>query len=743
MFERLTSIIHKADYATSPKAQVQAIVDDICESVQLDVCTLYRLDDSGNLDLLASHGLDTSSPISIPAGQGLVGRVIREGHSINLIYPANERDYFYLPKSNEDAFLSFFGSPVIYQGKPLGVLVVQGKNPVRLSTEHEGFLIALCAHLSGLLANLPLGLQPLGRSERHFSGVSGAPGIALGQALLLSNDLLSKQTEDRVDNADAEIVQWQSLKTNLFQDFEQEKKTLEKSLGASMANIMEAYQLFLQDPALTELILQKLAQGFALPWAIKQSIETLAAPFLEIEDAYLKARSEDIFHLGNRLLAKLHGQHDTPKELPAFEQMVLVGDNISVSDIVNLPSENILGIVSYTGAALSHVAVLANALGVPAVLGIGDIGVTQGDCLIVDGDNADVVLQPGKALVSEYKKLIKDQRETQKRLQSLVNGPAKTKDGVEIQLLANSGLQADLRPGLANGAGGIGLYRTEIPFMIHNGLPSEEEQVQVYKQVVDAYNGKPVYIRTLDVGSDKPLPYLPQIQELNPALGLRGIRFALDNYQLQLTQMRAILRAANGRPEVHITIPMVSTTEDLDRVRELLDEALRQLISEGYVVRRPKLGIMVEVPAAVTLLPFWADKIDFISIGSNDLSQYLLAVDRTSAIVSQYYNVLNPAVIHEIYRITNMAKQLNLPVSLCGEMATNAIAVMLLLGMGISRLSMSSAKIPLMNWVISHCKLDQLETFLMQSLELDSAEKIASLGEELIAKMGIDFEKLH
>ena len=743
MFDRLTHIIHKAAYAQSPLEQVQAIVDEICAAIQLDVCSLYRQDADGNMELLASHGLDTTLPIRIPAGQGLVGRVIREGRSINLINPANEKDYFYLPQSKEEAFLSFFGAPMIHHGKPLGVLVVQGKTPQRLSSEREGFLVALTAHLSVLVAALPARIQEHAIAETHYQGVSGSSGLAMGRAVLLSNDYLEKQSETKSDDPERERQRWAQLQKRLADEFGQEHDSIEATLGANMAAIMDVYAMFLHDPALGNSIHDLLNEGFALNWAITESIYELAAPFEDMDDPYLKARSEDIYHLGNRMLACLLEETPISSVDQELTNIVLVGDNISVSDIVSLPTENILAIVSYQGAALSHSAVLANALGIPSVLGVGRLPIYQGDLLIVDGVNAEVILRPSRSLKSEYKRLIKDQREIQSRLKQFASAPTISADGQPVCLMANSGLQADLKPGLANGAEGIGLYRTEIPFMIRSGLPSEDEQVEVYEQVVAAYHPKPVYIRTLDVGSDKPLPYLPVVQELNPALGLRGIRFTLDNYQLQLTQMRAILRAAKGRDSVHMTLPMVSTTEDLDRAKALLNEAYLQLKNEGLDVVMPKLGVMVEVPAAISLLPFWASKIDYISIGSNDLSQYLLAVDRTSSLVAEYYNVLNPAVIHEIQRIVKLANKSGLKISLCGEMAANPIAVMLLLGMGIRHLSMSSAKIPLMKWIIAQCPIEKMENFVNEALCLDNASAIKQLGSQLLSELGIDIEKYH
>lgn len=741
MLDRLSTIIQKASYETSPKAQVQLIVDEICAAVSLDVCSLYRKDGDDNLELLASHGLDDSLPIFIPAGQGLVGRVLREGRSVNLIYPANERDYYHVAKSKEEAFLSFFGAPVIFQGQSIGVLVVQGRLPERLGSEMEGFLIALTAHLSLLVSSLPKDLLVAESEDKHCKGVSGSTGLASGKALVMSNDYLSQQIEEKSIDAAVDSQSWDALKEMVLTDLKEERGQVERELGNSMASILDAYELFLKDPILNQHMTDWIEKGYSLKWAIKQSVDALMAPFLTMDDPYLRARSEDIYHLGNRLLGVLKGEQN--QNIDADENIILVGDNISVSDIVGLPSNQILGIVSYQGAALSHAAVLANALGIPAVLGVGRQTIANGDWLIVDGDHSEAIIRPSKVLRDEYRKLIKEQKALTEQLLKQVHGPCKTKDGTAIELMANAGLQADIKPGLKNGAEGIGLYRTEIPFMIHNGLPSEDEQVMVYKQVIDAYEGKPVYIRTLDIGSDKPLPYLPVIQELNPALGLRGIRFALDNYQLQLTQMRAILRAANGRDSVHITLPMVSTTAELDRARQLLLEAQAQLKSEGIERSLPKMGVMIEVPAAITLLPFWKDKIDFISIGSNDLSQYVLAVDRTSPLVSEYYDVLSPAVIHEIYRTHQIAKQFNLSVCLCGEMASNPIAILLLVAMGIRKLSMSSSKIPLAKWILQHFTLEELERLLEQVMNLDSAQAIKALGIETLTLAGLDFEFYH
>jgi signal transduction protein with GAF and PtsI domain len=310
--------------------------------------------------------------------------------------------------------------------------------------------------------------------------------------------------------------------------------------------------------------------------------------------------------------------------------------------------------------------------------------------------------------------------------------PAITLEGTKLCLLTNTGLLADISPGLNSGAEGVGLYRTEIPFMIRDSFPTEDEQVQVYGAVLSAYQGKPVYMRTLDIGGDKQLSYFPIRAEENPALGWRGIRFTLDNVQLLMSQVRAMNRATEGADNLHILLPMVSSTSEIDHFRQLLDDACSQLLHEGYPVVRPKMGVMLEVPAAISQLRFWCRKIDFISIGSNDLSQYLLALDRNNPRVGKHYDHVHPAVLHEIFRVVTIARECNVPVSLCGEMASDPVAVVLLLGMGIRSLSMSAAMLPRIKWLIRSISQSMASDVLQQALACDNVEAIRSLVNEML-----------
>jgi phosphotransferase system enzyme I (PtsI)/phosphotransferase system enzyme I (PtsP) len=506
-------------------------------------------------------------------------------------------------------------------------------------------------------------------------------------------------------------------------------------LSQDVATVFDAYCLLLSDPALVKGVAHQIEQGRHLPSALKRVIQHHADVFLAMEDPYLRARHEDIRHLGNKLYSSWRGQKirvdDTPKS-----QTILVGAQVSVSDIARIPGEYLAGIVCYQGSNLSHTAVLANALGVPAVMGIGEIReILNDDVVIADGNTAQVLLRPNSAVLNEYTRSLRAESQLKTELQSLRDLPAVTPDGTIMNLYANSGLLADITPGLQAGAEGLGLYRTEIPFMISETFPSEDEQYRVYRQILEAYEEKPVYMRVLDIGGDKPLPYFP-IQEENPALGWRGIRFCLDNSSLFLSQIRAMLRASEANDNLRIMLPMVGSTHEITKFETLLNDALQQLEEEGVHTKKPPIGIMVEVPSAISQLSSWRDKLDFISIGSNDLSQYLLALDRNNPRVAASYDHVHPAVLREISRIIDIAQQTKLPVSVCGEMSSDPVAVVLLMGMGIRTLSMSAAQLPKIKWLIRHITIEKAQELVTETFALNDASQIRKLVTEKLQLLG-------
>ena len=736
----LRRIVQYASHAASPDEQAQRIVDAVCEAIGTDICSLYALDGDANLLLLASHGLNVRPGATVPRGAGLVGLVARSHHPVNLADAALHPEYHHLAGSKEEDFPGFCGVPVVTRGESVGVLVVQTRQARTLGPDHVAFVETLAAHLALLLKDTTLPLLTQSRSDVRAKGISGAPGIGIGRARLADPARLANVTLERCEDVDREVSSFRELIRATAQSIKDELGALSSRVSADTSSIFDAYGMLLQDQSLIDHVEAQIHDGFQVPAALKLSIGHFSDLFFAMEDPYLRARHEDIRHLGNKLYRVwLSLSADRAVAEDINEPVVLIGEALSVSDIANLPPGKLAAIACSDGSSLSHIAVLANALGIPAVMGMPGVGdLRAGELLIVDGTAATVINKPSASLLREYQETLQSHRQLENSRAGLRDLPAATLDGVHVALLANTGLQEDLMPGIANGAEGIGLYRTEIPFMIRQNLPTEEEQVVVYRKVLDAYPGSPVYIRTLDVGADKPLPYLPASNEDNPALGLRGIRFTLDNVQLLTTQLRAIIRAAGDRTDVRVLFPMVSATAELDSVYRVVDDVLLQLKAEGLAHHKPLLGVMVEVPAVISLLPFWKGRIDFVSVGTNDLSQYLLAIDRNNPLVANLYESVHPSVLREIMRVVDYCLKEKLPLCICGEMASDPVAVLLLLGMGVTQLSMSSSKIPIIKSLIRMTSTRDSKALLASALKLDNPVAIRAVGMALLERLGFE-----
>jgi phosphoenolpyruvate-protein phosphotransferase len=734
----LTRIVQAAAAAETPAAQVSVIVDSIQHYMGLDVCSLYLADERGDMALLASRGLKSGAvgSIRIPAGKGLVGLVAQSRHPINITDPASHPAFYGVTETQEEQFNSFFGVPIVRAGVVIGVLVAQSREARVLSAEEAAVLVTLGSQLALVVATESI-WQDINKSKtRTLSGIKGAPGVGIGQVKLCDDVDLFSVTDGPCEDIAASLDEWHALVKTVLEDVKREQVGLGDLLSKDVAAVFDAYCLLLSDPALVNGVAQEIQDGHHLPGALKRVIHHHADVFLAMDDPYLRARHEDIRHLGNKLYSTWRGLRTSSEDSTPSTQTVLVGEQVSVSDIARVPTEFLVGIVCFKGSNLSHTAVLANALGIPAVMGVGEIrGVLNGDELVVDGNSAQVFLRPSPSVLEEYNRFLKAEKQLKNELKSLRDLPAITVDGATIQLYANSGLLADISPGLQAGAEGLGLYRTEIPFMVSDTFPSEEEQLIVYRQILQAYQDKPVYMRVLDIGGDKPLPYFPIIEE-NPALGWRGIRFCLDNSSLFMSQIRAMLRASEGSDNLRIMLPMVGSTSELTAFHTLLNDALEQLKEEGVCVKKPPVGIMVEVPSAISQLASWRSQLDFISIGSNDLSQYLLALDRNNPRVAASYDHVHPAVLHEISRVIGIAQETDLPLSLCGEMSSDPIAVVLLVGMGIRTLSMSAAQLPKIKWLLRLISLQNARELVEETRVLDDAKLIRKLVADRLYVLG-------
>lgn len=719
----LSKILQAASRAESNAEQADVIVTAIAKTMSVHICSLYLADEAGDMQLVANFGLprEAVANVKIPRGKGLVGLTAKNLHAVNIAEANSHPESYHVSGIDDSDVESFCGVPLVRSGQVTGVLVVQSTVRRQFSANDEAFLVTLAAQLASINIELPTS-STRKKFKRHVA-IKGAPGVAIGKAFTVGLDESGHYSEVDLGSVEANLQRWQELLIETKASIREDQQKFNDSINEDTSAIFDAYLMLIADPGFTRAVEAEIRKDSGLVSAIKHAVEHFSAMFKAMDDPYLRARHEDIRHIGQKLILTL--KKTAAPSQNRDEPVVLVGLHVSVSDIAAVVDGSLVGVISGDGSSLSHAAVLANALGIPAVMGVTDIQhINDGEVLIVDGNRGEYITRPTKSMQQEYQRIIEQQSEEASQLAHLRDEPAITTDGCRISLLANTGLLADISPGLRNGAEGVGLYRTEIPFMLHETFPSEDEQVAIYQQLMAAYGDRPVYMRVLDVGSDKQLPYYPISGEDNPAMGWRGIRFALDNSSLLMSQLRAILRAAIGKQNLHILIPMVSDFSELERFHLLLDDACVQISKEVGPVNKPRVGVMVEVPVAISQLGVWKELIDFISIGSNDLSQYLLALDRNNARVAGRYDAVHPGVISEINRIVKTARDHHLPVCLCGEMASDYVAVILLMGMGIRMLSMSAVKIPHIKAMIRQLSLRECEQVLEMALTSRSATEL-------------------
>ena len=730
----LARIVQTVALIDQPHEQVDAVVEAISSVMQVDVCTLYERNSHDEMELLASHGLDRRAvrSVRIPQGKGLVGLVASSRHPINVTDAQTHPDYFYIASTREESFHGFCGVPLVHLGKTIGVLVVQVREPRSFDAEEESFLVTLAAQVTLILVANPAVSTTAISARTRFTGVKGSAGVAIGKAHLVDSGELYAVVDAPCKDPAAALHEWTELVERVKSDLDREQAAVQGTLSSDVSSIFSAYAMLLDDPLFNSHVQGSIGAGLWLPAALKRAVKFFAEQFMSMDDPYLRSRHEDIHHIGNKLFNVWRGSND--HKAPPTGKLILVGTAVSISSIAAVPVEQLAGIVCFDGSSLSHTAVVANALGIPAVLGVGNMrGIEEESQLIVDGNRGEVWLEPDGAILREFRQLAQARGAFTERLNTIRELPAETTDGQKVTLYTNTGLLADISPGLRQGAQGVGLYRTEIPFMIHHSFPTEDEQVEVYRSVLEAYRGMPVSMRTLDIGGDKQLPYFPINNEENPALGWRGIRFSLDNSPLLMTQVRAMLRAAEGIGNLQILLPMVSTTSEIDDFQDLLSDALSQLVQEGYAVERPALGVMIEVPAAISQIPFWKEQIDFLSVGSNDLSQYLLALDRNNPRVASRYDHVHPAVLLELQRIVQLSRKHRVPMSVCGEMASDPIAVILLLGLGVRTISMSASRLPQIKWLIRHFSIAETEALAVQALAMKYPSEIRQMVSHSLA----------
>ena len=745
MLDTLRRIIQEVNSAPDLDHALDIIVRRVRESVAVDVATVYLVDaETQQYVLSATEGLrkDAIGNVRIDQDKGLVGVVGRREEPLNLEDAPLHPSYRFISETGEEPYHGFLGVPIIQYGNVLGVLVVRQRDKRKFAEEEEAFLVTLAAQLAGAITHAGASgrISAVVSPERMAAtlcGLPGAPGVAIGRVMVVYPPANLEAIPDRaVDDVDSEISEFKEAVKAVQDDLRAYANRMSAILPAEELALFDALLLMLDGDSLVGETIERIRQGNWAPGALRETIAQHVKVFDAMADSYLRERASDIRDLGRRILT--HMQSDRPVTPVAYKKTVLVGEDISAGQLAEIPQENLAGIVSASGSSSSHVAILAQAMGIPAVMGVQDlpVGRLEGQKIIANGYRGDVYVNPSALVLKEFARLQSEESQLSELLRHVAGEDSVTPDGVTVPLYLNIGLVSGVETEVHAEGDGVGLYRTEIPFLMQERFPGEEQQLRIYRKALEAFAPRPVTLRTLDVGGDKMLSYFP-VHEDNPFLGWRGIRISLDHPEIFLTQIRAMLRASVGLDNLTIMLPMISTVSELDHAILLIYQALEELLEEGEVVVRPPIGMMIEVPSAVYQIGAMAKRVDFFSIGTNDLTQYLLAVDRNNARVASLYESLHPAVLRAIRQVLDEAHQLGKPVSVCGEMAGDPASVLALLGLGVDSLSMNASNFSRVKWVIRSFRRDEARDLLEQVWLLENPGAIRELYNGVLEQGGL------
>jgi len=731
MLSMLRSIVQEVNNASGLEDALGIIVDRVRQAMKTEACSIYLLDTEVNrYVLMASEGLnkDSIGRVSLGYSEGLVGLVGVREEPINLENAQEHERYRYFPETGEERYRSFLGVPIIHHKQVLGVLVVQqADNCRRFDEGEEAFLVTVSAQLAGVIAHSEAtqfmeGMSPSGQTTKDITikGVAGAPGVAIGTSFVIFPMADLDAVPDRkTENIEQDIALFEEAIEAVRKDIQEVGDRLSTRLRPEEQALFDVYLGMLDDNALAGEVRAQITKGKCAQTALRDIIGDYARHFEMMNDAYLSERAIDIKDLGRRILSHLQKDGQIEHDFP--DDTILVSDELTPSMLGEVPTEKLLGLVSIKGSGNSHVAILARAMGIPTIMGLVDLPLNQVDSmeLILDGYSGELFVNPSEDLKKYYLQIVEEEKQLDAGLEKLKTLPCETKDGHRICAWVNTGLMTDVVRSLNQGAEGVGLYRTEVPFMINERFPSEQEQIDCYREQLEAFAPNYVTMRTLDIGGDKSLPYFP-ITEENPFLGWRGIRVTLDHPEIFLVQMRAMLKASVGLDNLRIMLPMISNVNEVEEALHLIYREYHEICAEGFDVAMPQIGVMIEVPGAVYQVRELAERVDFLSVGSNDLTQYLLAVDRNNPRVASLYHSFHPAVLQALHKIAKDASEMSVQLSICGEMAGDPAGAVLLLAMGYDALSMNASNLLKVKSVIREIDFEWAKNLLDSVLEFDS-----------------------
>jgi phosphotransferase system enzyme I (PtsP) len=711
-----------------PQERLDRIVRQIANNMVAEVCSAYVLRSDGVLELYATEGLnkDAVHLAQLKMGQGLVGTIAASAQSLNLSDAQAHPAFRYLPETGEEIYHSFLGVPILRAGRSLGVLVVQNKAQRNYREDELEALETTAMVLAEMIATGELkkitrpGLELDLTRPVSIDGDSYSEGIGLGYVVLhepriVVTNLLNEDSE-------TEIRRLADALGSLRISIDDMLSRREVSMEGEHRDVLETYRMFAHDQGWVRRMEEAIHNGLTAEAAVEKVQSDTKARMMRLTDPYLRERMHDFDDLANRLLRQLTGfsPHSAAEGFP--NDAIVFARAMGAAELLDYPRANLRGLVLEEGAVTSHVVIVARAMGI-AVVGqaAGAVALAEnGDPVIIDGDDGKVHVRPVADLQRAYEDKVKLRAKRQEQFRALRDVEPVTKDGHRIKVQMNAGLLVDL-PHLADsGADGIGLFRTELQFMISSTMPKGEEQESFYRNVLKQAAGRPVTFRTLDIGGDKVVPYFRSQEEENPALGWRAIRLSLDRPGLLRTQLRALLKAASGA-ELKMMLPMVTEVSEIRQVRELMQKEIQHISKFGHQLpKKLQFGAMLEVPALLWQLDELMDEVDFVSVGSNDLFQFSMAVDRGNARVSDRFDVLGRPFLRILRDIVRASERNKTPVTLCGEMASKPLSAMALLGIGFRSISMSPTAIGPVKAMLLGLDIGRLSEVLTAALDDDT-----------------------
>ena len=741
-------IVGLFDFEAGLDAFLARIVSTVAWHMRAAVCSIYLYETkTRELVLRANQGLNPGliGHLRLKLGEGITGTALKEMRPICEAKATDHPAFKHIPGSHEEAYLSFLAVPIQRKMNPVGVIVVQDPQWNYFTPNDVQALRVISSQLAGVIENAHLLMRLHGAPETETAtsseapffgdnalesgthcirgkGASGRMGMGLSTRI---GQYLSRNPADYLcplGLTEADFDRAIELTERQLMDLQ---GRLEDKLQDAASMIFGAHVLMLKDEAFSGEIRQKIRAG-KNPWtAILDEVRHYAELFGSSPNPAMREKVLDVEDLGHRLLYNL-APPSIESASPDYSGQIVIADELLPSDILKLATEGAAGLILLGGGQHSHVAILANALQIPLVI-VSDrrlLSLPEHTPLLLDGKDGQVVVRPGPEAIKTMQDIVRSLADSE-RLAGEVRPDTRTRDGVEIRLMANLNLITELDVALRVKASGIGLYRTEFPFIVRSTFPTEEEQYQGYRGVLERMDGRPVVFRTLDIGGDKALSYFPVGHENNPFLGLRALRFTLRNPEIFKQQLRALLRAAHDHPEARIMFPMVASLDEFMGAREIACKCRDELAREGIPHRLPELGVMIELPASVLIADELAAAADFLSIGSNDLIQYMLAVDRTNDEVAAWYSPNHPAVLRSLKRIVEAGEQAGKPVSICGNLGADPRMLPYLLGIGLRIFSLDPMQIPPVQRRIAEIDLDRARFFARKLLTLGRTGEIA------------------